>query len=189
MVGDAVTQFPDADVFIETGFATGQTIAAVVNQYKEIHSIELDANAVAAGRRRFDAYPHVYIHYGSSPKWLPRLMDPLKRTVFWLDAHYSPNNGQHDPTYLDEYGQCPLIAELEAIFAVPWLHKPEIFIDDVVLFAKRDYTGTYAEGCDSSLFPTEYEVVALLEDHGYIVSIGKHNGIDRFYHARHGENL
>ncbi len=110
----AVIPFPSADVFIETGLSEGRTLQALAEsgRYRRLHSIDLHAGIVAAGRTRFAAYSAVTIHEGSSADILPRLCDPSVSTVFWLDAHTSPT----EP--VSASGACPLLAELAAIIAM-----------------------------------------------------------------------
>lgn len=161
--------FPPADVFIETGHGFGETLDDIVKgPYKEIHTIELDAELARRGRERFAPFPLVHVHHGSSPDILPSVCDPNRETVFWLDAHYSGGNyvtDQTDPVR----GQCPLLEELAVIRGLPWRVPPLIFIDDSPCFTDAHYAGVYAN-CDREQFPTVDEIQRALPD-GYRLEI------------------
>lgn len=180
-----IAPFPSADIFIETGFGLGRTLLDLIQQgtvYDEIHTIEFEPGAVGRARMMARTFPQIRVHQGSSPDVLPGVMDPSKRTVFWLDAHFAPAESVGDPQFLEGIGQCPLLQELAAIRAVSWRVPPEIFIDDVLLFQRRDYTGTYAAALDPTQFPTEDEVRSALPE-GYVLDIGLETGEPRYYHA------
>lgn len=157
-------EYPEADVFIETGLGHGNTLeSALQRPYKWLHSIEIDPTLVA----RCGLYdPRLTIHCGSSPDILPTIIDPQKSTVFWLDAHYSA--GQYtssaavDASRLDpRYGQCPLLAELAIIRSFDWAVRPWIAIDDAACFRMETYSGMYAQ-YDRGQYPTEAEIRAAL---------------------------
>lgn len=154
--------FPAAQVFVETGICQGHTLAEVASAHlwRDIYAIELDPVFAQAAMAEHRDHPHVHVIQGSSPDVLPTILDGEKTTVFWLDAHLSPAEGQWDASFLDHYGQCPLLAELQAIFAVTWRVPPIIFIDDVPFFCAPQYEYTIAEGLDRSQFPTREQIVA-----------------------------
>ena len=193
----APLRFPSADVFIETGYGTGETLEDVVQgRYEQIHSIEISSEVVAEAPKNFAAYPQVTIHFGSSPGILPSLCDPDRETVFWLDAHYSGGAYAHDtnPTLDLEYGQCPLLAELAVVRAIPWRVPPLIFIDDLPLFEAERYRGRYAL-CDRTQFPhiddirraipSEYTLLRRRQWHPLrAISNLKHIGRLRYYSCR-----
>lgn len=79
-------------------------------------------------------YKNVCIYEGDSPAILRMLIDSrIIRgdipTTFWLDAHYFVNGDT-----LGVSGQCPLLAELEAIQTCDWDTKPIVVIDDAYMF-------------------------------------------------------
>jgi hypothetical protein len=164
----APLRFPPAEVFIETGYGSGETLADVVQgSYQSIHSVEINPEVATQARQRWAHVPHVRIHVGSSPGVLPHLCDPDRDTVFWLDAHYSGGAYAQDavPVLDSEYGQCPLLAELAVIRAIPWRVRPRIFIDDV-----RHFTEPEKYGVDRAQFPTLGEIEQALPN-GYRLEI------------------
>ena len=121
----------EADRFIETGSGSGDSIAQMVPLYAEIHTIEWDRDNHVRCVQRFADQSHVYCHWGSSSDVLPLVIDPAKTTLFFLDAHYrGVGHHEQDPTR----GECPLLAELAVITAVPWERQPVIIIDDAHQF-------------------------------------------------------
>ncbi len=149
-----LTNFYDChDVYIETGLGHGQTLTeARKHDFKEIHVIEIDEKLIGMAHTKFPELSnlsHVRIHHGSSPVVLPKLINPNRQTLFWLDAHFSAglytSDSDRDREQLDpRYGECPLMAELAAIVAVPWTVDPLILIDDAVCFTATKYEGYHA---------------------------------------------
>lgn len=177
--------FPAADVFVETGVGNGETLRAAVRsgRYRQVLSFEVNPVLAAAALWRLSPWSlpsGVSVRCGSSPLLL-RTCDPGRSTVFWLDAHYS--GGTYAALELDPvHGQCPLLAELAAIFALPWHVPPVIFIDDVLCFEATRYEGTYAFGIDRAQFPTRDQIAAALPADYRLVA---HDG--RYYEAQsHG---
>lgn len=137
-----MSDFPQAEVFIETGFGGGATLNyAVHHPFDEIHSIEIDPDLFELGVKRFAAHPQVTLHCGDSRDILPHIITPAKTTMFWLDAHWSGGN-YRESTPGDE---CPLLGELAAITAVKWKTQPLIIMDDAVFF-NRVWWETHADG-------------------------------------------
>ncbi len=118
---------------VETGTFFGETVAATLNTFEKIWSIELESALAAAAQKRFAAHQHVQIIEGDSSNVLQQIMPQLdKSTLFWLDGHW---NGD-DLTARGETS-CPLLAELEAILAAgPERHV--VLIDDARSFTGRD---------------------------------------------------
>lgn len=78
------------DVFIETGTYTGHMVYGVVNEFREIYSIELGLNFAERAKMRFRGYRHVHILQGDSGQVLPEILKTISEPCrFWLDAHYS----------------------------------------------------------------------------------------------------
>jgi hypothetical protein len=125
---------------VETGTFFGETVAAMLNSFEKIWSIELAPDLASAAQRRFAPHKHVQIIEGDSSQVLRELVPQLDRpTLFWLDGHW---NGDE----LTAKGQtaCPLLGELEAVLAGrPGRHV--ILIDDARLFTGvGDYPGLSA---------------------------------------------
>jgi hypothetical protein len=98
-----------------------------------LSSIECVQEYWLAARKRFEKYPNVVVHFGSSPDILPKILVRNLPTTFWLDAHYQGGDVKEQSGM---HGQCPLLAELAAIFAKPWKVAPFILIDDAHMFLK-----------------------------------------------------
>ena len=115
------------DPFIETGTFQGETLEnARIAGFKVLHSIEVFEPNFTAALQKFVDWPQVQLHLGSSPDVLPTIINPELTTTFWLDAHFQGGDVREcDPVY----GECPLLAELEAIFAIQWAIMPLILID------------------------------------------------------------
>lgn len=97
-----------ADVFVETGSLSGDTVGAVARNYPDMncYTCELDPRNFEITRRRTERYSNVEASNEPSPDFLYSLYDrrpQLKgqRAVFWLDAHAK--------------GALPLPAEVEKI--------------------------------------------------------------------------
>jgi hypothetical protein len=79
-----------AGAFIETGTYLGDMVFAVRDRFREISSIELDADLWRRARQRFRAYPHIQIWQGDSSELLPKILSGVSgNCLFWLDGHYS----------------------------------------------------------------------------------------------------
>jgi hypothetical protein len=157
-------------VFIETGTYQGETLdIARQAGFEQLYSIEFVLEYYIAACKKFITYENVSCRYGSSPEELPKIIDPKMPTTFWLDAHYQSNSiYEQDP----KYGQCPLIAELKAIFAQPWEVSPIILIDDAHMFLKSVPTNF-----DQSQWPTLSDIQSILPKEYILYSQIKKNSI------------
>ena len=97
--------------------------------FRELHGIEVDAELAERAHRRFLSDSRVKIHHGSSLDVLPKILNPARTTLFWLDAHY---DGVRPTSFDPKHGQNVLIGELRIILALPW--RPLILIDDASTF-------------------------------------------------------
>lgn len=130
--------------YIETGTYLGQGIQTVLEQYNNIHSIELSKKWYYYNVAQFENNDNVKMYLGDTKKILPELLDTIKEPVtIYLDAHYSGT--------LTSFGdeETPLLFELEI------LKKREyddiIIIDDCRLLGK---TGECGAGPDHPIYPT-----------------------------------
>jgi hypothetical protein len=123
---------PMTDAWIETGTCLGDSIrAALALGYSTIKSVEVNEALHTRARDLFQHEPRVILFQGSSPARLPDMIYPAQPTTFWLDAHWQ-GFGREE---MDENaGECPLIAELVAIFSQPWRRRPHVVIDDYAMF-------------------------------------------------------
>ncbi|HEV8634531.1 MAG TPA: class I SAM-dependent methyltransferase [Chloroflexota bacterium] len=77
-------------VLVETGTYMGDMVAAMLDQFDRIYSIELSEELHARARARFADEPRVTILQGDSARVLPELLKELGvPCLFWLDGHYS----------------------------------------------------------------------------------------------------
>jgi hypothetical protein len=133
-------QRPGTTTFIETGTYTGEMVAAVLNRFSAIITIELSPALAEAARQRFAKNGRVHVLEGNSAVLLRQVLSGLRApALFWLDAHYtcqlSAGAGE----------RAPIAEEIDAIAAHP-VRGHVVLIDDA-----RCFTGL--EG-----FPTLDEV-------------------------------
>jgi hypothetical protein len=123
-----------ADIFIETGTYTGDTIERVKNYFSRIISIELDDKLFENAKRRFASNPKITICHGDSGELLPELLSTINSPVFfWLDGHFSG-----DVTARGKL-ETPVQKEMQAIMRHP-IKNHIILIDDARLFnGTHDY--------------------------------------------------
>jgi len=127
-----------ADLFgirtlVETGTQAGATLAATLDYFTRLYSIEIYEPSVAAARRRFAAFPKVSIIHGDSATALPALVKTIEEPVlFWLDGHYSGKG-----TGMGEE-HSPIVAEVEHIRQLRPPGRDAIIIDDARLFVGKD---------------------------------------------------
>ncbi|MGH6923841.1 MAG: hypothetical protein ACRED5_08895 [Propylenella sp.] len=111
-------------------------IAAALDRFERIYSIEIDPALATAAQARFrGASQKVHIVCGDSAKVLTEVIKKLPdRALFWLDGHYSgPQTGQGE-------SDTPILMEIEAIARQRGGRKDVIIIDDARLFGRdRDY--------------------------------------------------
>jgi len=161
------TFFGCSDLYIETGLGNGQSFQnAADHGFDELHGIELDDVLAGNVVRRMAGRGNAYVHVGSSPDVLPRLMRPERQMLFWLDAHYAhglySGSVDRDRALVDtRFGQCPLLAELAIITAVNWQRGPLVLIDDAQCFEPEEYRGPWT-AWDRAQFPRPPEIQAAL---------------------------
>lgn len=126
-------------VAVETGTFHASGTLALHGIVPRVLSIEVSERLHRRAVKRYGDRAGLTFVLGSSPDVLPALIDPLDGPVlFWLDAHGGMLAGGrhadelHDPPGAE--GQCPLIAELEAIRQFPWADRSCILIDDARAF-------------------------------------------------------
>ena len=116
-------------VFVETGTFEGDTVALVLSQFEEIHTIELSHEYYARALERFRSNGSVTVYHDDSPRALASLRSRLEHesVLYWLDAHWCVAKGT-----ASAHSQCPLLSELEAIGTLN--SESVIMIDDARLF-------------------------------------------------------
>jgi hypothetical protein len=121
-------------ILIETGTYLGDTVFSQKNNFERIISIELSNRLFKAAANRFRKYTHIRVMNGNSGDLLPGILKGInKRSLLWLDGHYSGGLTAKGES------ESPVFTELDAIFSN---NRPlhVILIDDARLFiGKRDY--------------------------------------------------
>lgn len=122
------------ETLVETGTYKGTTVDAMLNQFQQIYSIELDYELWKRAHDRFLQYPHVHVVQGDSGEVLPTILASIfDRCLFWLDGHFS--GGETARRAKDT----PIVGELAAIRSH---HREDhvILIDDARYFnGMNDY--------------------------------------------------
>ena len=118
---------------IETGTYKGDMVAAVLNSFDTIYSIELHQPFFEAAQERFAAEPKVQIVRGDSTSQLRDLLKGLDQpALFWLDAHGG------DSAKVDGVEEsAPVLAEVTAILDHSGAGEHVILVDDVHTFRRN----------------------------------------------------
>ncbi len=119
---------------IETGTYRGDMIAAALDRFERVHSIELAAHLHEAAKRRFADERGVVVHHGDSGEILGSVLATVTGPcLLWLDGHWSGGvtaQGEQ-PT--------PILRELDHVFSAEGL-LPVVLIDDARCFGgEPDY--------------------------------------------------
>lgn len=153
--------------YIETGTYLGDGIKTVLQNYENIHSIELSEKWYNHNMDQFKDNKNVNMYLGDSKIILPELLNQIQEPVtVFLDAHYSGK--------LTSFGseETPLLFELEILKNRPY--DDIIIIDDCRLLGK---SGTCGCEPDHPIYPkmeydwrniTEYEIFKLMKP-GYVL--------------------
>ena len=131
-------------VFVETGTADASTTQALVPDFDELYTVEIDEGLYNHARLLFENEPKVEAFLGDSGTVLYDIVAHLgyAPAIFWLDGHYcgGPTRGTTDS---------PVIQELIAVSMAP---KGSVaLIDDARIFG-----GGVAEGGDNGENYTGY---------------------------------
>jgi hypothetical protein len=159
--------------YIETGTYLGDGIKCLINNYKNIHSIELSEKWYNYNVEQFKNNNNVKIYLGDSKKKLPELLNNINEPItIYLDAHYSGGT-----TAFGEE-EVPLLFELEILKNRKY--DDIIIIDDCRLLGKFGECGA---GPNHLIYPTmnydwsnitENKIVNLMKD-GYILLKNNNN--------------
>lgn len=115
------------DVLIETGTNEGRTPLALMNSFRELHTIELDDVLYARAVTIFEPYLNVRCHHGDSRDVLPEVLASIdKPALVWLDGHYSGPGTAHG------IESSPIREELRILFEDGRPHV--ILVDDARIF-------------------------------------------------------
>ncbi len=122
-------------IFVETGTYKGDMVYAMLPNFKEIYSIELDETLFQKAQKKFAWYSNVHIMHGQSGEILPKILKGIgKPCLFWLDAHWSGG-----PTAKGEI-ETPIMQELQCILNHRRAEDDVVLIDDARCFTgKNDF--------------------------------------------------
>jgi hypothetical protein len=158
---------PRTHTLIETGTNTGIGVLHCRKLFRAIHTIELEPQVQAAAAKKLARWKHITCHCGPSPDILGTIIDPWRSTTFFLDAHYTASADGRFGFVAD---QCPLVAELETIFAFQWAEPCYIIIDDLRMYCHWFWTrpqyAKWAAFYDQKQWPNLEQLVALAEKNG-----------------------
>ncbi|MCF6290846.1 MAG: hypothetical protein L3J03_07615 [Desulfobacterales bacterium] len=121
-------------ILIETGTYHGEMVLAMKNVFRDIFSIELQAELYSNAVNKFSKYKHIRIIQGDSTVELNKILQEIREPcLFWLDGHYSAGETAKGEK------ETPIMEELEQIFSS--YHKGHvILIDDAREFVgENDY--------------------------------------------------
>lgn len=152
--------------YIETGTYLGDGIKSVLQNYTNIHSIELSQKLYDYNVEKFKTNANVTMYLGDSKKILPDLLNNINEPItIYLDAHYSGT----PTTFGDE--ETPLLFELEILKNRQY--DDIIIIDDCRLLGK---IGTCGCSPNHPIYPTmKYDWSDITETK--IISLMKENYI------------
>jgi hypothetical protein len=163
--------------YIETGTYLGNGIRDVLNNYDNIHSIELSKKWYDYNIEQFKDNKNVKIHLGDSKKVLPELLDTIHEPItIFLDAHYSGATTE----FGDE--ETPLLFELEILKNRKY--DDIIIIDDCRLLGKTGICGICPE---HPVYPimtynwlniTENKIIGLLKKKYILLKNNNHEFTD-----------
>ena len=131
-----LTGLSKTNTYIETGTYYGLNLEEVVDEYKQIYTIEIEKKWVEYNEEKFEDKNNIQIIEGDSSVKLPELCSEIEEgATFFLDAHYSgEGTGYKEKT-------SPIIKELESIFYRK-NNKDIVIIDDSRLFGKVTLEGS-----------------------------------------------
>ena len=148
------TKCEKTNIYIETGTYLGNGIKGVLNNYQQIHSIELSEKWYEHNVNQFKNETHVKMHLGDSKKILPTLLETIQEPVtIYLDAHYSGIYTAHGEE------ETPVLHELEILRKRNF--DDIIIIDDCRILGKK---GTGGRENDAVYPITEYDWTDITEE-------------------------
>lgn len=122
----------DFRIFVETGTHYADTIKHLLNEFDEIHSVELSIPFYQRAVSIFTDESKVNLYQGDSTYVLPLIIKKINSPcIFFLDGHFSDGDtarGEKD---------VPILEELESIVS-DFESECLIIIDDLRLFGTSD---------------------------------------------------
>ena len=128
---------PKPNIFIETGTYLGHGIINVKNDFREVHSIELNEKFYNDALINFKDDSNVFMHLGDSAEVMDEIIHNINEPIlFYLDAHFS---GGETAFGKEEDKGCPLLRELNVLGKRKY--NDIIIVDDMRLMNKASYSG------------------------------------------------
>ena len=147
------------DSFIETGTYLGRTTEWAAEHFHLVYTIELSEKIFKETSSRLSEMTNIKFLQGDSRHHLQNIIDSVGAPViFWLDAHWSGGEtaGEED--------QCPLLQELEIIYASSYDHI--VMIDDA-----RTYTLPPRKPNNPEQFPTICDIIDIARKRNVTITI------------------
>jgi hypothetical protein len=114
---------------VETGTYRGDSAVALRKLFPRVWTIELSEELYEAAKVRYGTISGLTFVHGPSPEVLSDLAPRIGPALYWLDAHWSEGETA------GREGQCPVLAEIEAIDASsPASGESCLLIDDARFF-------------------------------------------------------
>lgn len=100
-------------IFIETGTYLGETTNSLSKYFEKIYTFEISKELTVMAKKRFKKQSHIEVINEDSGEGLPKLLQKIdKKTIFWLDGHFSEGAIYSKKNDLNT----PIIKEMIAIF-------------------------------------------------------------------------
>ncbi len=116
--------------FVETGTYLGKTSAALSKNFEKIYTVELDKNLYLKSQQKLKKLSNVNCFNDDSENFLKTNINQFdKKTIFFLDAHYS------GPGTSNQKGETPCVKELSEI-SKSFIKDHIIIIDDISDFSQ-----------------------------------------------------
>lgn len=123
-----IKQVSNAKFFIETGTYAGDSSAAALEIFDEVHTIELSKIIFEQAHKRFENSKTIYLYCGDSTDVLPKILSSLNENiVLWLDGHWSSGLTARGTV------NTPILQELQAL-KNSGIKRSIILIDDIRFF-------------------------------------------------------
>lgn len=145
--------------FVETGTYLGRTTEWASGHFNFVYTIELSEKIFKETSTRLSKKENIRFYQGDSRCHLRNIIDSIGApAIFWLDAHWSGGEtaGQEN--------QCPLLQELEIIYASPYDHI--VMIDDA-----RTYTLPPRKPNNPEQFPSISDIIDIARKKNVIITI------------------
>jgi FkbM family methyltransferase len=157
-------------VLIESGTCYGNTVAATMDLFDEVWTVELAPALHQRAVERFAQCPNVHCLFGDTTDVLPGLLAQLNRSaLLWLDGHWSMSDTAHGAK------ETPIVEELETVLQD--YHRHIILVDDSRCFSGEPHD------CEQvhEDFPTLKWVRDRALEHGYVYELS--DDVVRLVHA------